>query len=131
MRVVQNFCHVNSNSTTPYCWVINDQPLIYMMDVRDLLYCRLWWVWETCNTVSLFFWRPVLFCLSIPFCHNMMGVIDLLYCRVWWVRETCHTMSFFFRRWVLFVCLRSLYWPLCFYSIVLFAISSLNIYVYI
>ena len=26
-RGVQNFCHVNLNLTTPYCWVINDQPL--------------------------------------------------------------------------------------------------------
>ena len=71
-----------------------------------------------------------LLCLSVVLfvLYNMTGVRDLSYCRVWWLWETCHAMSFFFLRWVPFVFLHSLYWPLYFYSIVLFAISSLNIY---
>ena len=103
----------------------------------------IWWVWETycivgycgCERPAIpchyFFRCPVLFYLSFLFCHNMTGVRDLSYCRVWWLWETCHTMSFFFLRWVPFVFLHFLYWPLYFYSIVLFAISSLNIYIYI
>ena len=67
-----------------------------IMGVRDLLYRRIWRVWEICKTVSLFFWCPVLFCFSFLFCFNMMSVRDLLYCWAWWVRETCHTISFFF-----------------------------------
>ena len=50
--------------------------------VRDLLYRRLSWVWETCHTSSLFFWRPVLFCLSF------------LFCIIWWVWEICHTVEY-------------------------------------
>ena len=46
-----------------------------------------------------------------------MGVRDLSY------------HAFFFRFWVLFVFLHSLYWLLYFYFIVLFAISSMNIYI--
>ena len=57
-----------------------------MIGVRDLFYHRIWWVWKTCQTVSVFFWCPVLFvfpfCLSFSFCYNMMSVRDLLYCRV-------------------------------------------------
>ena len=66
-----------------------------MMGVRDLLYRRLLWVWETCHTLSLFFWCPVLFYLSFLFCHiwrcerpvilwGMMGVEDL----------SCHVVLF-------------------------------------
>ena len=40
-----------------------------MMEVRDLLYRRLLWVWETCHTLSLFFLCPVLFYLSFLLCH--------------------------------------------------------------
>ena len=86
------------------------------MGVRDLPYLVI--VFLTSS--------PFLFVLFVL--YNMMGVRDLSYCRVWWLWETCHTMSFFFLRWVPFVFLNSLYWPLYFYSIVLFAISSLNIY---
>ena len=50
--------------------------------VRDLLYRRLSWVWEPCHTLSLFFWRPVLFCLSF------------LFCIIWWVWEICHTVEY-------------------------------------
>ena len=139
--------------------------------MRDLFYRRIWWVWETSQTVLLLFWCPILFVIPFcfvtiwwvwetycivgycgserpaipchyfsdvqsfsicPFCFVIYdGVRDLSYCRVWWLWETCHTMSFFFLRWVPFVFLHSLYWPLYFYSIVLFAISSLNIYIYI
>ena len=53
-----------------------------MMGVRDLLYRRLSWVWETCHTLSLFFWRPVLFCLSF------------LFCIIWRVWEICHTVEY-------------------------------------
>ena len=54
-----------------------------VMGVRDLFYCRIWWVWETCQTVSLFFWCPVLYGCPL-FRYYMMGVGDL----------SCHVVLF-------------------------------------
>ena len=34
-RGVQNFCHANLDSTTPYCRVINDQPLTVGDQIRE------------------------------------------------------------------------------------------------
>ena len=70
---------------------------------------------ETNLSMSLFFWCLVLF-IAFPFCFVI----------IWWEWKTCHIMLFFFRCWVLFVFLHSMHWPLYFYSIVSFAISSLT-----
>ena len=58
-----------------------------MIGVRDLLYCSIWRVWETCHNVSLFFWCSVLifFLFVCPFSFVM----------IWWVWETCYTVGYY------------------------------------
>ena len=54
-RGVQNFSHVILNSTTPYCWVINDQPL--------------WW--RGCGGFDSFFNHFLSMCGTFSICQKV------------------------------------------------------------